>query len=138
MYLFITEYNTASSLETNLKPMDLSATPNIKNSPYQSRDDDLIDLSVRDLEDYKNKRHLQEEANDWLSCISKKTGLPRLVLSWLLLMCAIVMIWLCLSAAVTSPEQKVYNEPQVSVISSWETNKCKKRTFMLLKVGWSI
>ncbi|XP_053395564.1 transmembrane protein 59-like [Mercenaria mercenaria] len=96
-------YNTASSLETNIKPMDNSATPFLKNPAYNPSviDDDLIDLSA-----------LQEEANDWLSCVAKKTGISRLILSWLLLMCAIVMIWLCLSAAVTSPEQKVYTEPQ--------------------------
>lgn len=113
--LNISEYNTASSLETNLKPMDNSATPYLKNSAYKAyrNDDDLLGLSVRDLDDYRNKRLLEEEANDWLSCVARKTGLPRIVLSWLLLMCAIVMIWLCLSAAVTSPEQKIYTEPQV-------------------------
>lgn len=94
--------------------MDNSATPYLNKLPYGAQpidDDDTIDLQTRDLENFRSKRREYEE--DWLSCVAKKTGLPRLVLSWLLLMCAIVMIWLCLSAAVTSPDHKVYTEPQV-------------------------
>lgn len=104
------EYNTASFIETNIEPIDNSATPYLKNSYEAHRnDDDILDLSARDLGSRVGPR---DDHTDWLSCIAKKTGLPRLLLSWLLLMCAIVMIWLCLSAAVTSPEQKVYTEPQ--------------------------
>lgn len=107
------EYNTASYMETNIEAIDNSATPFLKNSPYKAHrnDEDLINLSVRDLDG--NKKGLYEDHSDWLSCVARKTGLPRLLLSWLLLMSAVVMIWLCLSAAVTSPEHKIYTEPQV-------------------------
>ena len=101
-------------METNLEPMDNSATPIGKHSQLRARpgDDDSISLSARDL---RSDRSGTPEASDWLSCIARKSGLPRLLLSWLLLMCAVVMIWLCLSAAVTSPDHKCVNtEPQVS------------------------
>ncbi|KAH3698293.1 transmembrane protein 59-like [Dreissena polymorpha] len=102
---------TASFIETNIKPLDNSATPYLKTHSYgaQRNDDDLIHLSARDI-DASIGPH--DDHMDWLSCVATKTGLPRLLLSWLLLMCAIVMIWLCLSAAVTAPEQKVYTEPK--------------------------
>ncbi|WAR22744.1 TMM59-like protein [Mya arenaria] len=105
------EYNTGSFIETNLEAVDNSATPYLKNLPYkaQRNDDDIVRLSARDLGGDGGQH---EEHTDWLSCVARKTGLPRLLLSWLLLMCAIVMVWLCLSAAVTAPEQKVYTEPQ--------------------------
>ena len=44
---------------------------------------------------------------DWLGCIAKKTGLPRLLLSLTIFVSAIVMIWLCFTTAATAPEQKV-------------------------------
>ncbi|KAJ8307780.1 hypothetical protein KUTeg_014664 [Tegillarca granosa] len=95
------EYNTANYFETNLEPLDRSATPVLKNSqmfyPRQS-----LDLAAQD----------DKHSSDWLSCVSKKTGLPRLFLSLLLLMCAIMMIWLCLTAAITAPEQRVKSEYQ--------------------------
>ncbi|KAL4236606.1 Transmembrane protein 59 [Mactra antiquata] len=112
-YMADDEYNTASYMETNIEPMDNSATPFLKNSPYKAHrnDDYLINLSARDLDGDKTRSRYEDHA-DWLSCVAKKTGLPRLLLSWLLLMSAVVMIWLCLSAAVTSPEHRIYTEPQ--------------------------
>ena len=109
----MTEFNTASFIETNILPLDNSATPFLKNSQLSGQldDDDIISLSQRDLS--ANQNAPAYNSNDWLSCIATKTGLPRLVLSWVLLMCAIVMIWLCLSAAVTGPDQRVVSEPQV-------------------------
>lgn len=109
---FDDDYKTASYLETNIEPMDNSATPIGKHSQLRARpkDDDTIDLAARDLNSDRSRS--DAEASDWLSCVSRKTGLPRLLLSWLLLMCAVVMIWLCLSAAVTSPDHKIVTEPQ--------------------------
>ena len=103
-------------METNIEPMDNSATPIGKHSQLRARpgDDDTIGLAARDLN--SDRSRADAEASDWLSCISRKSGLPRLLLSWLLLMCAVVMIWLCLSAAVTSPDHKTITEPQVSLI----------------------
>lgn len=107
------EYNTASYLETNIEPLDNSATPFLKDSifNYQRNDADIIDLSARDL-GATHQQGTGESHADWLSCVAKKTGLPRLLLSWLLLMCSVVMIWLCLSASVTAPEHRVVTEPQ--------------------------
>jgi len=108
----ISEFNTASYFETNIEAIDNSATPFLKNSPYRAHrnDEDILDLSARDGTSVHSS---YDNHADWLSCIAKKTGLPRLLLSWVLLMCAVVMIWLCLSAAVTSPEQRIYTEPKV-------------------------
>jgi len=104
--------NTGSVIETNLESVDRSATPFLDQQRYKlQRDDDIVRLSVRDLDG--NSVTPREEKGDWLSCVARKTGLPRLLLSWLLLMCAVVMVWLCLSAAVTAPEHKVYTDPQV-------------------------
>ena len=93
--------------------MDNSATPIGKHSQLRAHAgyDDGLGLSARDLNSGRSRA--SKEATDWLSCIAQKSGLPRLLLSWLLLMCAIVMIWLCLSAAVTSPDHRVISEPQV-------------------------
>lgn len=100
-------------METNIEPMDNSATPFLKNAPRN--DEDLLGLSARDLDPKGYGYYGNEDHADWLSCVARKTGMPRLLLSWLLLMCAIVMIWLCLSAAVTSPEHRVFSEPQVCI-----------------------
>ena len=113
VFLLLTDYKTSSYMETNIEPMDNSATPIGKHSQLlaRPRDDDRNNLAARDL---RSDRSATPEATDWLSCIARKSGLPRLLLSWLLLMCAVVMIWLCLSAAVTSPDHKTITEPQVS------------------------
>ena len=43
--------------------------------------------------------------SDWLTCVARKTGIARIVLCFLILATAIVMIWFCLTAAATAPEQ---------------------------------
>ena len=118
IFSIFTSDKTSSYIETNIEAMDNSATPIGKHSQLRAHpgDDDVLDLSVRDLNGDRNRA--ETEATDWLTCIAKKSGLPRLLLSWLLLMCALVMIWLCLSAAVTSPDHKTISEPQVSGIAS--------------------
>lgn len=114
--IFFLDLNTASYFETNIEAVDNSATPFLRNSQYRAHrnDEDILDLSAREM---GSQRGSYDDHTDWLSCIAKKSGLPRLLLSWLLLMCAVVMIWLCLSAAVTSPEQKIYTEPKVNMLS---------------------
>ena len=52
-------------------------------------------------------------SNDWLTCVSRKTGLSRVFLSMLLFMSALMMIWLCLTAMVTAPEQRILGNNQV-------------------------
>ncbi|OWF42924.1 transmembrane protein 59-like [Mizuhopecten yessoensis] len=97
------EYNTANYLETNMQPLDRSATPMLRSSqmhPLRSEPE----LDLRDPE--------SQRSGDWLTCVSRKTGLPRLFLSLLLLSCAVMMIWLCLAATVTAPDHRVKAESQ--------------------------
>ncbi|KAK3592051.1 hypothetical protein CHS0354_019306 [Potamilus streckersoni] len=104
------EYKTVNYPETILEALDNSATPILKNSQLKSHqndeNDDVINLSVRDLQE------MEDSSNDWLSCVAKKSGLPRLLLSILLLMCAVAMIWLCLTAAATAPDHRLFRKPQ--------------------------
>ena len=92
---------TSNYWETNIEPLDNAATPMLKNSQMRS---------ARSFEDGPNYSVMEEPGMgaDWLSCIAKKTGVPRLLLCLLILFCAITMIWLCLTAAVTAPDQRVH------------------------------
>lgn len=103
------EYRTSNYLETNIESGNNVATPQLRNSQLhpgnsQGSDDD-INLSLHDLDG---------QSADWLACISQKIGMPKMLLTALVLLCAVVMIWLCLTAAVTAPEHRVSSAPQVS------------------------
>lgn len=100
---FFAEYNTANYFETNLDSVDGSATPVLKNSQILGFGDSM---EMSQSQDERN-------SSDWLSCVSKKTGMPRLILSLILLSCAVMMIWLCLTAAVTSPDHRIKQESKV-------------------------
>lgn len=103
IYIFFAEYNTANYFETNLDSVDGSATPVLKNSQILGFGDSM---EMSQSQDERN-------SSDWLSCVSKKTGMPRLILSLILLSCAVMMIWLCLTAAVTSPDHRIKQESKV-------------------------
>lgn len=45
--------------------------------------------------------------SDWLSCVSRKSGLPRWVLSATILLSSVALLWLCCATTVTAPDQKV-------------------------------
>jgi len=47
------------------------------------------------------------DSSDWLSCIANRTGLPRLLLCAVILLTALAMVWLCMSAAVTAPDHRL-------------------------------
>ncbi|XP_046347204.1 transmembrane protein 59-like isoform X1 [Haliotis rufescens] len=93
---------TANYLEMNIEPIDNAATPNLKHSQLRS---------ARSFEDSLGLMSDDRNVNsDWLTCIARKTGIPRLLLCLLILFCAIVMIWLCLTAAVTAPEHRIHTQ----------------------------
>ncbi|XP_002738324.1 transmembrane protein 59-like [Saccoglossus kowalevskii] len=48
--------------------------------------------------------------SDWLGCVSKKSGLPRWVLSATILLSSMALLWLCCATAVTAPDQRVPKE----------------------------
>ncbi|XP_064604640.1 transmembrane protein 59-like [Liolophura sinensis] len=97
-------FNTPFHLETNLFPLDSAATPDSKRSQLRSiREDGPSSYSL--AVDPNNF-----QSSDWLSCISSKTGLPRLILTGVVLLSAGVMIWLCLTAANTAPDHHVKAE----------------------------
>lgn len=107
---FTGEYKTSNYIETNLAFLDNSATPNLKNSQVNA-----LDRQGRDLGLAVEEPVDEQQSPDWLSCVSRKTGLPRLILSLTIFLAAIVMIWLCVTAIATAPEQRV--PKQVSRIS---------------------
>ncbi|XP_005107840.1 transmembrane protein 59 [Aplysia californica] len=95
---------TSSGVETNIEASDNTATEMLRHSQMKS---------VRSFGDEMNAARAYpwsstEDSNnsDWLSCIARKTGIPRLLLCIIILLSAIAMIWLCMSAAVTAPEQR--------------------------------
>lgn len=95
---------TTKHLENNILAQDNSATPNLRHSQMhsiRSMDNDGLTYSLRDPE---------PPTSDWLTCIATKTGIPKLVLSLVIFLCAVMMIWLCLTAAVTGPDQKVKSQ----------------------------
>jgi hypothetical protein len=97
------EYKTSNYLETNLAELDNSATPNLRSSQLHVFERDLGDsaeLSAAVQGD-------EEQPADFLGCISRKMGLPRLLLSLTIFLSALVMIWLCISSTVTAPTQHV-------------------------------
>ncbi|KAK2168550.1 hypothetical protein LSH36_16g12036 [Paralvinella palmiformis] len=97
------DYKTSNYIETNLAEVDNSATPNLKLSQVHAMERDVDELQpVAE----------NQASYDWLSCISKKTGMPRLLLTGTVFVSAFVMIWICLSSAVTAPEHRVAPQPQ--------------------------
>ena len=47
------------------------------------------------------------ESYGWLDCVSKKSGLPRWLLSVTIFLSALAMIWLCCATTATAPEQRL-------------------------------
>ena len=91
-------------IEAYLPEIDNSATPNVKHS--QMHPIDIMGGSY----DSVSSATVQEVPADWLSCIAKRTGLPRLFLSLTIFASAMVMIWLCFTTAVTAPEHRIQTE----------------------------
>lgn len=89
--------------ESNLEPLDNSATPNLKHSQVKSLYPNVETVSSSGYYD-------SDQPDDWLGCISKKTGLPRLFLSLTIFLSAMVMVWLCLTTAATAQDHKVKQE----------------------------
>jgi len=90
-------------MESNIEPLDNTATDVFRNSQMKS---------LRSLEDGinfagQNAHEPDNISNDWLTCIAKKTGIPRLLLCLIILLSAVTMIWLCMSAAVTAPDFRI-------------------------------
>ena len=105
--VFCAEYKTSNYIETNLEAVDNSATPNLKASQMHAMERDALGYPQG------VQQAIVDEQADWLSCISRKTGMPRLFLSLVILMSAMVMIWLCVTTAVTAPDHKIKVQPQV-------------------------
>ncbi len=106
--VLFSDYKTSNYIETNLASVDNSATPNLKHSQVHAIDSDTGDMNFAINE---------EQPADWLGCIAKKTGLPRMLLSFTIFISAIVMIWLCFTTAATAPEQRV--RAPVSIIATY-------------------
>ncbi|XP_070564434.1 transmembrane protein 59-like isoform X2 [Ptychodera flava] len=51
-----------------------------------------------------------DDSNDWLACVSKKSGLPRWVLSATIFLSSMALLWLCCATTVTAPDQRVRKE----------------------------
>ncbi|CAI9725731.1 Hypothetical predicted protein [Octopus vulgaris] len=124
------EYRTSNYLETNIESGNNVATPQLKNSQLHAvnnqngDDDEELNISLHDV---------NGQNADWLACLSLKFGLPRILLTALVLFCAVVMIWLCLTAAVTAPEHRIpASPPKLSIygdldyLVDFEQKKMKK------------
>jgi len=102
---------------------DFSAPLRLANSAFDAsmtmEDQDATATEMLNGDQMKSVRNLGNDLNfaaakgpqpdsaDWLSCIAQRTGLPRLLLCAVILLSAVAMIWLCMSAAVTAPEQRL-------------------------------
>ncbi|KAK3767203.1 hypothetical protein RRG08_018073 [Elysia crispata] len=108
---------TSSVAETNIEPAERTATEMLRLSQLNSARAFGDEINTAEADSWKAKQSLEEPASDWLTCIAHKTGIPRLFLCVLILLSAISMIWLCMSAAVGNPEQKL---PQKLSIKSMD------------------
>ncbi|KAL8588380.1 hypothetical protein ACOMHN_028687 [Nucella lapillus] len=93
---------TSAYMETNMVSQDNSATPLLNFRASQMKAAHLADADTKDLRLYVDNRNGRL---DWFTCVVKKTDIARVVLCLLILSTAVVMIWFCLSAASTAPEQ---------------------------------
>ncbi|BFZ00117.1 hypothetical protein BsWGS_03155 [Bradybaena similaris] len=92
---------TSSVMETNIEPVGNMATEMFRHSQLKSASSGQDEFSplVSGWDD--------GSSNDWLTCIARRTGMPRLLLSVIMLLSAVALIWLCVSAAVTAPDQRL-------------------------------
>lgn len=104
--LLIADYKTSNYLETNIAALDNSATPNLKHSQMRP-------LDAQDLEE-TNLGTLDNVELDWLGCIARKTGMPRMLLTSVIFLSAMVMIWLCFTTAATAPEHRITTQVGIS------------------------
>ncbi|XP_059149398.1 transmembrane protein 59-like isoform X2 [Physella acuta] len=101
---------TSSMIETNIEASDNTATEVLRHSQMKSARGFTDELNAAEAEPWK----LNDNSSDWLTCIARKTGIPRLILCMIILFSAIAMIWLCMSAAVTAPEQRFPQKLSIS------------------------
>ncbi|CAG5133506.1 unnamed protein product [Candidula unifasciata] len=97
---------TSLLLETNIEPSGNTATEVLRHSQLKSARSFSDEINAAEADPWKQKLD-DTNGSDWLTCIARKTGLPRLLLCVLILLSAVAMIWLCMSAAVTAPDHKV-------------------------------
>ncbi|RUS71673.1 hypothetical protein EGW08_020562 [Elysia chlorotica] len=97
---------TSSVAETNIEPAERTATEMLRLSQLNSAKAFGDEMNVAGADPWKTAQNFEEPTSDWLTCIAHKTGIPRLFLCVLILLSAISMIWLCMSAAIGSPEQR--------------------------------
>lgn len=65
------------------------------------------DLSFAARDERPMRAESCEVESNWLTCLAQRTGLPRLLLCLAILLSAAAMVWLCMSAAVTAPTQRI-------------------------------
>uniref|UniRef100_A0A0B7BA29 Transmembrane protein 59 n=1 Tax=Arion vulgaris TaxID=1028688 RepID=A0A0B7BA29_9EUPU len=97
---------TSSVLETNIEPSGNTATEVLRHSQLKSVRSFGDGLNAAETDPWKYKLD-DDGSSDWLTCIARKTGVPRLLLCVIILLSAVAMIWLCMSAAVTAPDQRM-------------------------------
>ncbi|CAL1540323.1 unnamed protein product [Lymnaea stagnalis] len=97
---------TSSMLETNIEASDNTATEVLRHSQIKSARSFSDELNAAQSDPWKYQLD-DINSSDWLTCIARKTGIPRLLLCMIILLSAVAMIWLCMSAAVTAPEHRI-------------------------------
>ncbi|XP_076440605.1 transmembrane protein 59-like [Babylonia areolata] len=113
---------TSSFVETNIAGQDNSATPffSFAFGPSQLR-------SARSMGDSHDLQlDAESDRSDWLSCVARKTGIARIVLCFLILATAVVMIWFCLTAAATAPEQHLSINGDLEYLRTMDEKDCYK------------
>ncbi|BFZ16940.1 hypothetical protein BsWGS_19979 [Bradybaena similaris] len=97
---------TSSVLETNIESSGNTATEVLRHSQLKSARSLGDEISAAQADPWKHQQD-DASASDWLTCISRKLGLPRFLLCVFIVFSAVAMVWLCMSAAVTAPDQRV-------------------------------
>lgn len=92
MRLVADEGQTPNYIETSLEENDFLATSDIKNSQLR------VDWHRGDID-------MASGDADWLSCLSRRTRLPRFLLFIFIFCCFTSIIWLCLSSCISSDQQ---------------------------------
>ncbi|KAJ8040708.1 Transmembrane protein 59 [Holothuria leucospilota] len=60
-----------------------------------------------------------DDSASWLECVSRKSGLPRWLLSMTLFLSVLALIWLCFVTLMTAPEQRI-STPKLSIYGDLE------------------
>jgi hypothetical protein len=99
----VVEHKTSNYLETNLAMVDRAATPNVRSSLFDIKADHL---------DVAEPSHVDDDGNDWLYCLERRTGTSKKVMLMIFVISLLLIMYVCVSAMMN-----VQNSPNVQKLT---------------------